>query len=141
MARIRVVKVEELGLDCPVACQMCRERYCTGCPQQAITVGDLGQIVVSRELCNGCGTCEELCPIGAIEVVDALALVCDLCGGDPRCVRECNLDAITFDPLSIESVSFPQKGPRGPGVTVEDKRVQWALSRTRELRALWRSGR
>ena len=35
-ARIKVVKIEDIGIDYPVVCQQCRERYCTQCPEKAI---------------------------------------------------------------------------------------------------------
>ncbi|UCF94486.1 MAG: 4Fe-4S dicluster domain-containing protein, partial [Desulfobacterales bacterium] len=37
-ARIKVVKIEAQGIDFPVVCQHCRERFCTQCPQNAIQV-------------------------------------------------------------------------------------------------------
>jgi carbon-monoxide dehydrogenase iron sulfur subunit len=40
-ARIKVVKIEDIGIDYPVVCQQCRERYCTQCPEKAIEVGAL----------------------------------------------------------------------------------------------------
>ena len=90
-ARIKVVKVEDIGIDYPLVCQQCSERYCTKCPEKAIEVGPLGQIIVSPTLCTACGTCELLCPIGAIELYEEIPLVCDLCGGAPRCVKACTL--------------------------------------------------
>ena len=41
-ARIKVVKIEDIGIDYPVVCQQCRERYCTKCPEKAIEVGVTG---------------------------------------------------------------------------------------------------
>jgi len=67
-------------------------------------IGQLGQrgaaralvAVVDSEKCTGCGTCEEVCPIGAI-ALDGIARVdptkCDGCG---RCVTECPQDALSL---------------------------------------------
>ncbi len=53
------------------------------------------QLVVDSELCVGCGRCEEVCPYGAVEVVEGDAVIdpalCHLC---LRCVEECPKGAI-----------------------------------------------
>ncbi len=136
-ARVKVVRIESIGIDYPVYCQQCQERYCTHCPQHAIEIGPLGQIIVSPTLCVSCGACEKLCPIGAIELYRGIAHVCDLCGGRPQCVPQCPMNAIGFVPDEIESVSLkPFK--RGSGrLTPEQKRVRFAENRTQSLRQKW----
>jgi carbon-monoxide dehydrogenase iron sulfur subunit len=140
-ARIKVVKIEEIGIDYPVVCQQCRERYCTKCPEKAIEIGSLGQVIVSPTLCTACGTCEIMCPIGAIELYEEIPHVCDLCGGDPRCVKACTLDAVCYAPEVRDSVSLKEfkKGSRGLGP--EEKRLRYALSRAESLRRSWISER
>lgn len=140
-ARIKVVKFEDIGIDYPVVCQQCKERYCTKCPERAIEVGPLGQVVVSPTLCTACGTCQIMCPIGAIELYEEIPLVCDLCGGDPRCVKACTLKAISYDPAQIEAVSLKalKKGSRT--LTPEEKRSRYARKGSRELRERWISER
>jgi anaerobic carbon-monoxide dehydrogenase iron sulfur subunit len=96
LSRIRVINLYELGVDAPVVCQQCAERYCLACPDEALTLGPLGQVVVSPTLCSECGACSRSCPIGAIESVQGIAYVCDLCGGQPRCVDACTQGAIAF---------------------------------------------
>jgi len=52
---------------------------------------------ISKELCIGCGICEDSCPFGSIEVQDGLAVAgesCTLCGA---CVESCEYEAITLD--------------------------------------------
>jgi len=136
-ARIKVVKVEETGIDFPVVCQQCRERYCTKCPEKAIEVGSLGQVIVSPTLCTVCGTCEIMCPIGAIEICDEIPLVCDLCGGDPRCVKACTLDAIHYKPSSGDSVSLKAYKQGSRNMSTEEKRVRFALDCAEEMRRRW----
>ena len=140
-ARIRVVKIEEMGIDFPVVCQLCMERHCTRCPESAIHIDDLGQVVVSPTLCNGCGACETLCPVGAIEMLDGIAYVCDLCGGDPHCVTACTMEAISFEPNAVETASLERFKERGKGRTPEEKRLCFALASTQELRQRWTTGR
>jgi len=136
-ARIKVVKIEDLGIDYPVVCQQCRERYCTKCPEKAIEVGSQGQVIVSPTLCTVCGTCELMCPIGAIELYEDIPHVCDLCGGDPRCVRACTLDAIYYEPETSGDVSLKEfkKGSRGLGP--EQKRLRYVMHCAEHLRQNW----
>lgn len=140
-ARIKVVKFEDSGIDFPVVCQQCRERYCTKCPEHAIEIGPLGQVVVSPTLCTACGTCETMCPIGAIELYEDIPLVCDLCGGDPRCVRACTLDAIQYDPRAVESSSIKSFKKNSRGLTPEQKRVRFASESSQALRQKWAAER
>jgi anaerobic carbon-monoxide dehydrogenase iron sulfur subunit len=138
LARIKVVKMEEVGIDFPVFCRLCRERHCMDCPQGAITVGPFGEIAVDGDLCIGCGTCEDLCPIGAIELHEDFPFVCDLCHGAPRCVEACTMGALVFSPERRETVSLHGPGER---LDLEERRVQFALASSRSLREEWMSRR
>lgn len=136
-ARIKVAKLEEIGIDYPVVCQQCVERYCTKCPENAIQIDALGQVVVSPTLCTACGTCEIMCPIGAIELFEEIPYVCDLCGGEPRCVKACTLDAIHYEPEVTAAVSLKafKKGSRE--LNCEQKRLRYALACAQDLRNRW----
>jgi electron transfer flavoprotein alpha subunit/NAD-dependent dihydropyrimidine dehydrogenase PreA subunit len=52
---------------------------------------------VSKELCIGCGICEDNCPFGAISVEDGLAVVGDTCTLCGACVESCEVEALTLD--------------------------------------------
>ena len=130
--------MEELGIDYPVVCQMCEERFCTQCPHEAISVGSLGRIVISKERCTGCGECEALCPVGAIELGEDVPLVCDLCGGDPQCIKTCSLNAIVFDSSLYESVKLSEEIDSTSESSTETKRVRFAVLRTQYIRGLWK---
>ena len=136
-ARIKVVKIENIGIDFPVVCQQCQERYCTKCPEKAIEIGSLGQVIVSPTLCTACGACEIMCPIGAIELSEEIPHVCDLCGGDPRCVKACTLDAIHYEPDVAERVSLKEYKKGGRNLSCEEKRLRYALASAQDLRAHW----
>jgi len=136
-ARVKVAKIEDIGIDFPVFCQLCRERYCTRCPEGAVQIEALGQVVVSPTLCTVCGACERLCPIGAIEIYNEIPHVCDLCGGDPRCVKACTLGAIRFESDAVETVSLKAHKRASRGLRPEAKRVKFALARSRPLRERW----
>lgn len=136
-ARIKAVKIEGQGIDMPVVCQQCLERYCTKCPEGAITVGPLGQIIVSPTLCTACGACERQCPIGAIELYNDIPYVCDLCGGAPRCVQACNLRALSFLPDAVGIVSLADARKHSRGLPTEAKRVLHAERAAASLREQW----
>ena len=140
-ARIKVVKIERLGIDFPVICQHCKERYCLKCPESAIEIGDLGQVIVSPTLCTSCGVCEVLCPIGAIELFEDIPYVCDLCGGDPRCVKACTLGAIRYEPETTGRISLEGFKLKSRSLTPEQKRVNFTLASTKPLREMWEKGR
>lgn len=52
---------------------------------------------VNRELCTGCGSCVEACPVEAIHLENDKAVIdeeaCTECGA---CVAECPVEAITL---------------------------------------------
>lgn len=140
-SRIKVVKIEDKGIDVPVVCQQCQERYCTKCPESAITIGEMGEILVALENCTGCGVCESQCPIGAIEMFDEKPIVCDLCGGNPQCVQECTLGAITFEPRVVEAVSLKGMREKTRGLTPEARRVHFVAATYHDMRNCWLSRR
>ena len=53
---------------------------------------------VNADECIGCRMCIRACPFGAMgfNKDDKLADKCNLCGGDPECVKHCFYDAIEF---------------------------------------------
>lgn len=93
LSRILVERQEESAVFKPQVCIQCAERFCIqGCPQEALSVHPVtGAIQVSEERCTGCRQCEQACPFGGMHFVEGtrMPFVCDLCGGDPECVKAC----------------------------------------------------
>ena len=91
-SRVRVVRTE-YGISYPIICHQCSKPPCVeACPTHAITKSREGGLVsIDESLCVGCGLCVERCPFGAIILHPNknVAIKCDLCGGDPSCVRSC----------------------------------------------------
>ena len=101
LARIRVSRNEELADFRPKVCIQCEGRFCVAaCPVGALSVDEkTGAIRVSEDLCTGCRQCEPACPFGGVHFSEGIQtpFICDLCGGDPECVKVCQLpQAITF---------------------------------------------
>ena len=136
-ARIKVEKIEILGIDIPVVCHQCREHYCTGCPQNAISVTDRGSIEVSPTLCDLCGACETLCPIGAIEIYNGIPYVCDLCGGTPRCIEACEMGAISLEPDIKQEISLADIKKKTKKMSPLQKRYAHAEKTGMAMRENW----
>ena len=101
VARIHVTKIEHLGLDVPHVCRQCRHAPCVdACPSDALDRDPhTGAVIVQADVCIGCAACVDACPFGmaALHPETGLALICDLCGGDPACVKRCATGAIVYD--------------------------------------------
>ena len=84
LSRIKVMNLYQIGIDSPVVCQQCTERYCLNdCPTEALSIGPNKEILVDMEICTLCYSCEDACPIGAIQLFHDYVFVCNLCSGDP----------------------------------------------------------
>jgi len=99
-SRIRVVKWESEGIYVPVSCQQCDDAPCINvCPSKALARDQETQaVIVDYRLCIGCRSCVAVCPFGAISynAMDGKIIKCDLCGGEPQCVRFCDVKALTY---------------------------------------------
>ena len=137
LARIKVLNLYDTGVDAPVVCSQCQERYCNCCPENAIAIGPLGQIVVSPTLCTLCSACETVCPIGAIEIFNGFVYVCDLCGGRPRCVDACTEQAITYHTDSAKRVSLAALREPTRKMNPSQKRHYYLKNQDIETRKNW----
>jgi carbon-monoxide dehydrogenase iron sulfur subunit len=99
-ARIRVIINDALSLSIPTLCMQCVDAPCIRvCPTTALRRhATTGAVVVEDRLCIGCRMCSLACPFGAMHFHSAktTAFKCDLCGGDPQCVRVCAPQALRF---------------------------------------------
>jgi len=106
-ARIHMISNPRNGLSVPLVCYQCDDAPClAACPVEALVRNDAGAVVVIDDFCTGCGACAEDCPFGMIEVVDDIAVKCDLCGGEPECVKVCPTEALVYDDVSITGEEF-----------------------------------
>jgi len=112
-SRIKVFRDEEFGNNLISLCMQCVDSHCIeSCPCGALSRdGKTGAVLFHDRLCNGCQACITACPLGAIsfDKQKNVVLKCDLCGGDPECVKVCFREALRLkdiDPNSRETRLF-----------------------------------
>ncbi len=80
------------------------------CPVKAISRNEeLEQVSVDYDVCIGCRSCVSACPFGAMAFnhTDRRVFKCDLCDGDPQCVRFCEEKAVDF--VEADKVSIAKR--------------------------------
>jgi len=101
-SRIRIFMLIP-GVEIPQLCNQCPDYPCVkACPVGALTTDTkTSAILVDKEKCTGCGLCIDACPgeIPTLHPLEKKALICDLCDGEPECVKVCQ--AARFNALSI----------------------------------------
>ena len=81
------------GVEVPHLCSQCMDYPCVGsCSVQALSVDSVTKaVLVDREKCYSCGVCIKACPgnVPFLHPGDNKASICNLCNGDPECVKVC----------------------------------------------------
>mmetsp|Transcript_6262 Transcript_6262/g.3509 ORF Transcript_6262/g.3509 Transcript_6262/m.3509 type:complete len:161 (-) Transcript_6262:675-1157(-) len=97
---IHIIKWDNEGFYLPMLCQHCQDAACMAiCPKGAISRDDdIGRIMINYDLCMGCKMCISACPFGAMgfDAKEEKVFKCDLCDGNPQCVRFCDMKAIDY---------------------------------------------
>jgi len=83
-----------------LVCSQCESPVCLQvCPRRALK-RDIrtNAVVVDETRCMGCKICLQVCPFGSISFDSKKGVVrkCDLCEGDPYCVKFCMSHALNF---------------------------------------------
>lgn len=99
-SRIEIITKEDIVLNIPVICWQCEKPPCKDvCPVNAIVKDrKTGVVNIVSNLCIGCKACISACPFGAIHVdyEKGVVVKCDLCNGDPECVKVCTPGALQY---------------------------------------------
>ena len=86
----------------PIVGSQCKEPPCAQvCPADALRWVE-GIVYLDKVNCISCNKCVEVCPFGAIYAHEDcdLPIKCDMCGGDPECVKKCPTGALRLIPES-----------------------------------------
>jgi len=97
--RIRVTYPDP-ALNKPVVCSQCDVAACAeACPTDALQRVD-GVVKLDEDKCIYCFDCVEACTFEAMYVHrdSGVPIKCDMCGGDPACVKKCPKAAIRLVP-------------------------------------------
>lgn len=109
---IRIHKDDlQTSVNRPILCRQCRAMKCLEGEQVDATAA-------RREFLWDAGRSPK-CPFGALHLFDGAAYHCDLCGGEPQCVKVCTTRAVY-----LESVSL-----RKSRISVQEARNEEAPSR------------
>ena len=158
LARIYIAKYKDI-VDVPVMCWHCDDapciKACPTTPNSLTKDPKTNGIILNEKTCLGakCMKCQEACPAKYIRgnPDTGQPLICDLCGGDPQCVKACMEQAgnpqgpcLQGRPLGIGvNMAFREVTPEQAGKdlanllfypNVEGKRVVPAKSKTRKGR-------
>lgn len=117
------------GLEVPHLCSQCQDYPCVkSCPVNALSIDpDTKAVLVDREKCISCSACIRACPgtVPYLHPKDNKATICDLCGGDPKCVEVCKEAGYNALILVNEGPSVHRKiYSRNPYETAKDLAVK-----------------
>jgi len=91
-SRVRVFMLVP-GVEIPHLCTQCPDYPCVDvCPVDALSINkETEAVIVDKEKCTACGKCVDACPgkIPYMHPTENYAVICDLCGGKPKCVEAC----------------------------------------------------
>ena len=73
--------------------------------------------------CIGCRLCVAVCPFGAMNynAIDKKVFKCDLCEGEPNCVRFCEVKAIDY--VDADQLSMSKKRDAAQKQSAAQKRA------------------
>ncbi len=110
ISRINVYKEEIEGITIPKTCVICG-KCIESCPEAAISKNEMtGAIEINEEKCTGCQECVLACPYGVMKIhpIRNVAMTCDLCSGNPQCVKYCPEEALHYM-TSKDFLAYKQK--------------------------------
>jgi Fe-S-cluster-containing hydrogenase component 2 len=85
-------------MSCRV-CDMTHERACVdACSANALIYDpDLDVVHFDAESCTECLACLDACPNVALDAASGRIMICDLCEGEPLCVKWCPEGALSWE--------------------------------------------
>lgn len=111
-SRITVVTRLKDGEAVPTVCHHCVKPACmTACAVGAIYRDETtNAVLINYDKCIGCRICVDACPIGGMLMDEAKGVVkCDLCNGDPECVKYCKIKAIQYIEMDKGNIAITEE--------------------------------
>lgn len=100
LSRVTVYTWDSDLISVPMMCVQCEDAFCQkACPVGALTRDPkTGAMLLNDAACVRCKMCVQACPFGgsAFDPIGSRILKCDLCGGDPACVKYCKQSALRY---------------------------------------------
>jgi anaerobic carbon-monoxide dehydrogenase iron sulfur subunit len=118
IARVQVPQYYP-GVEFPVLCYQCGDeaKCIEACPVAALTLDTskkLNTIAIDTTKClrtakgGDCTLCQDECPGNAVTYhpTSKAPLICDLCSGDPACVKACYSNTLTLKGVKMAAVKM-----------------------------------
>jgi carbon-monoxide dehydrogenase iron sulfur subunit len=103
---ISIVRDEFDRYELQFVCMQCDDPKCVeACMTNALYKDEDGIVKLNEDKCIGCRMCVAACPYAAINSLNDKIIKCDLCDGDPVCVKYCSTNAIVYKEETKELVA------------------------------------
>ena len=97
---IHITRIHKTQVDIATYCHQCSNPVCIEtCKFDALSIDEKsGAVIVDDEKCTACIMCIHECPFAApiLHPTEKRVLICDLCQGNPECVKHCPENAIQY---------------------------------------------
>jgi Fe-S-cluster-containing dehydrogenase component len=103
---ISIVRDEFDRYELQFVCLQCDDPKCVdACMPNAMYKDEDGIVKRDEDKCIGCRMCVAACPYAAINSLKDNIIKCNLCEGDPACVKYCSTNAIVYEEETKELVA------------------------------------
>jgi len=76
-------------------------------------------LIIDTEACTGCGACVDVCPFGALEIIEGVAVVNENCTACGACISVCPVEALSLPEVEEKPVTEDLESYQGVWVWVE----------------------
>jgi len=76
-------------------------------------------LIIDTEACTGCGACVDVCPFGALEIIEGVAVVNENCTACGACISVCPVEALSLPEAEEKPVTEDLGSYQGVWVWVE----------------------